>query len=780
MHKMLFVQILLLIGVSAFTQDYPPSCAVTMPHSNAYFKEGTDVVIKVFASDIGKSTNNGTVTSVEFFVDGEKIGEETNHDNFTYTIVWGCVTPGEYRITAKATNDKGVSFTSTGVFITVGTKDVTPHGMSAGKGKYLANIIPGSAGPKYNELWNGVTAENSCKWEAVERTRGSFSWGGADVTYNHAKNNNMIFRYHAAVWASQYPGWLTSLSTADAKAETIEYMEAIAKKYPYADQIDVLNEQLGNHQADNQKFRELYGGPGTGQNDFDWQIWLFTEARRIFPNTKLILNDYGLVNDRNAINQQLALLKVLRDRGIVDGFGTQSHCFNVDGISGSFLKESLDLMSEAGLPIYVTELDLNGGTANDNNESQQLQSYKDHFPVYWEHPSVAGITIWGYINGQTWRGGTGIMSSSGTPKQALTWLQDYVGGQEDVDYPFGQTDGCTSNNSPRVSIITPTSGTVLAVGDEVTIETKVEDTDDNVTLVEFFVDDEKIGEDDTSPYTATWTAENGGKFVISAKATDAEDNTGKGSASIEVKAPQGPYGGVAHAIPGKIEFEEFDTGGQDSAYYDEDPGTRVSPAPDFRSDEDVDIEICSDTGGGYNLGWTAAGEWLEYTVDVDKSGTYDIDIRVACEGTDRTIMLESNGKTLAEDIKIPNTGDWQKWETITVKKVKLSAGKQIIRLTIGDTDFVNLNYMEFIVDSLDPDPDENLKLTAGWNIIACVTEGTTKIETALSSIWDNVVTVKDMDVFYTKGNPEFVNLLKSLEWGKGYMIYVDSDCELTW
>lgn len=436
--------------LGAQTVTYPPSCAITMPHSNAYFKAGTDIEIQVYATDIGKSTNNGTVSKVEFYNGTTLLGQATTHTNNKYTFKWACVAAGTYTIKAKATNDKSVAFTSTGVIITVGTANVTPRGMSACKGKYLANIIPGAAQINYNTLWNGVTAENNCKWGPVESTRDQFNWNGADVTYNHAKNNNMMFRYHAGVWASQYPSWLTTLSTVDAKAEVVEYLTAIAARFPLADQIDVLNEQLGNHQADNQKFRDLFGGAAnTSATDFAWQIWLFTQARALFPNTKLVLNDYGLENNQNAINMQLNLLKALRDRGLVDGFGTQAHCFNIDGLSANALKLSLDLMTKAGIPIYVTELDLNGGQENDNNAAAQLTSYQTHFPVFWEHSAVAGVTIWGYITGATWKTGTGLMSNTGTEKSALTWLKGYVSGKTSVGYPSCATGACiaTGNDS---------------------------------------------------------------------------------------------------------------------------------------------------------------------------------------------------------------------------------------------------------------------------------------------------------------------------------------------
>jgi GH35 family endo-1,4-beta-xylanase len=478
MKKKLLSFVVLLVGVLGVSsaQTYPPSCVVTAPYSNAYFKSGTDVEIHVYATDIGKTTNNGTVTKVEFYNGTTLLGQATTHTNYTYKFKWSCVQAGTYTIKAKATNDKGVSFTSVGNIITVGTNNVTQRGLSACKGKYLANIIAGSPNVNYNTYWNGVTAENSCKWGSVEGTRNSFNWGGADVCYNHAKNNNLVFRYHAAVWAAQYPGWLftNNLTMAQARAEIVQYMEAIAARYPLMDQIDVLNEQLDNHQADNQKLRNLLGGgTNVSPTDFGWQIWLFTEARRIFPNTKLILNDYGLENDQSAINKQLNLLKVLRDRGIVDGFGSQAHCFNIDGMTAASLKSALDLMDNSGLPTYITELDLNGRSEdNANNGAVQSTSYQTHFPVYWDHPSVAGITLWGYVTNATWIGGTGLMSSTGVFKPAMTWLKDYVTGKPSVGYPICATGACIPTAIENVAETSETSAYPNPFTSEVTVSVK--------------------------------------------------------------------------------------------------------------------------------------------------------------------------------------------------------------------------------------------------------------------------------------------------------------------
>ena len=211
-------------------QNSPPSCVITMPHSNAYFKQGTDVNIRVYATDLGGTQTGGSVTKVEFFYDDIKLGETSTATSNTYSFLWAEAPAGTYRITAKATDNSGTVSTSAGVLVTVGPNNVKPSGLSAGKGKYLANIIPNNVRIDFNTYWNGVTAENSCKWGTVESTRDMMNWTIADRAYNHAKNNYFVFRYHALAWGSQYPKWIETLSPSDFQEEMEEYMAAIAAR----------------------------------------------------------------------------------------------------------------------------------------------------------------------------------------------------------------------------------------------------------------------------------------------------------------------------------------------------------------------------------------------------------------------------------------------------------------------------------------------------------------------------------------------------------------------
>ena len=757
MHIATIIAGAVLMTANAQAQTYPPSCVVTLPHSNAYFKAGTDVVIKVYSTDIGKSQKNGTVTKVEFFNGTTLLGEATSSANNTYTYTWGCVPAGNYTIKAKATNSSGVTFTSVGVVITVGTKDVTSYGMSACKGKYLANIIPNSAQLNYNTLWNGVTAENACKWGPVESSRDNFSWGGADACYNHAKTNNMMFRYHAGVWASQYPSWITGLSTADARAEVVEYLTAVATRFPLADQIDVLNEQLRTHQDDNQKFRELLGGAGTTATNFAWQIWLFEQARVLFPNTKLILNDYGLENDQSAINEQLNLIKALRDRGLIDGFGSQAHCFNIDGLTGSALKSSLDLMATGGVPIYITELDLNGGVSNDNNEAAQLTSFQTHFPVYWEHPAVAGVSIWGYINGSTWMGGTGIMSSSGTEKSALKWLKTYMAGRKDVGYPFCQTTGCTNNTTnPTIKIDAPLNGAAFDQSSDIEITTTTSDPDGTVAKVEFYNGTTKIGQSTAAPFSFTWSSVAAGTYSLTAVVTDNDGNTTtSGQVTVTVKAP---------ALQGTI----------------------VVRALGIVGDEIINLEVDG----------VVIKEWTLTTANADYSTTANVN------GVIRVNYTNDDGDK--RDVTL---------DKITVAGVVYEAEDQLINTGYyangscgggSNSELMHCSgYVEFDTDPVvgtDLCPNDPLKtepglcgcgvaegtcsdivtLRAGWNLVGCPIDGSTDVSLALFSIWANVQQVKDYNGFYDKTGTPTLNSLSKLDFGRGYMVKVSGPCTLTW
>ncbi|WP_157856315.1 discoidin domain-containing protein [Actinacidiphila yeochonensis] len=156
-------------------------------------------------------------------------------------------------------------------------------------------------------------------------------------------------------------------------------------------------------------------------------------------------------------------------------------------------------------------------------------------------------------------------------------------------------------------------------------------------------------------------------------------------------APEGPYGGTAAAVPGTVQAENYDTGGQGVAY----SVTSVNgQANGYRADG-VDLETTSDSGGGYDLGWTGGGQWFRYTVNVATAGTYTVGLRVAAPSavTDALHLSNAAGTSLTGAVDLPATGDWQSWGTATAR-VTLPAGRQVITLN-EDNGGWNANSLTF-------------------------------------------------------------------------------------
>jgi endonuclease/exonuclease/phosphatase family metal-dependent hydrolase len=147
-----------------------------------------------------------------------------------------------------------------------------------------------------------------------------------------------------------------------------------------------------------------------------------------------------------------------------------------------------------------------------------------------------------------------------------------------------------------------------------------------------------------------------------------------------------PYQGTPAAIPGRINAENFDSGGEGVAYHDTTSG---NSGGQYRSTA-VDIEASSE--GAYDVGWTAPGEWLNYTVNVAAAGSYVVQLRVASPGGAAMHVGFNTASSVWKTVSIPATGGWQNWTTVTLTAT-LGAGAQQMTL-LFDTGGMNLQYVD--------------------------------------------------------------------------------------
>jgi len=130
---------------------------------------------------------------------------------------------------------------------------------------------------------------------------------------------------------------------------------------------------------------------------------------------------------------------------------------------------------------------------------------------------------------------------------------------------------------------------------------------------------------------------------------------------------------VVHQIPGRMEAEDFF----------------------FQSG--IQLETTTDIGGGQNIGYLDAGDYLDYYVEVPTSGTYNITYRTAAESESGAVQLEiieANGiNSIVNTINFPATGGWQNW-TNTNSTAFIKAGTHQLRVVITAPLF-NINWLEF-------------------------------------------------------------------------------------
>ncbi len=281
--------------------------------------------------------------------------------------------------------------------------------------KFVGNIIGGSVPRDFATYWDQVTPENAGKWGnvATSQDTNSWNWGPLDKAYDYAISRGFPFKFHNLVWGNQQPGWISNFDSAG-QAQMVEaWIRLAGKRYPKTSLIDVVNEPL--HAVPD--YKNALGGDGS--TGWDWVIWAFKAARKYFPNTKLLLNDYNILSSTSETKKYLQIINLLKSRGLIDGIGCQAHF--LENTAASTIQANLNLLAQTGLPIYISEYDVDL-----SDDSAQLAVYKKQFPVFWNDSTVKGITLWGYRQGAMWRRNAYLVRSDGSKRPAFTWLEQYL------------------------------------------------------------------------------------------------------------------------------------------------------------------------------------------------------------------------------------------------------------------------------------------------------------------------------------------------------------------
>ncbi len=250
------------------------------------------------------------------------------------------------------------------------------------------------------------------------------------------------------------------------------------------------------------------------------------------------------------------------------------------------------------------------------------------------------------------------------------------------------------DKSMTVTIASMTPSTI-EIGDKTTIEVTAKSNTSTIDHVKVYANNLLIGTMTEAPYKLEFEPKEKGSFTLSAVATDAEGKEKESvKRTLKVNGKRVAYKGTVN-IPGTFEAENFDKGGEGMTFHDSD--SEDEGKANYRTDnEGVDIVKGN---GGYVIGYTAANEWLEYSVNVTEGGKYAYAATVSSGSTNSgfSLGLVKNGKvTSLAKVSVPQTGN-NSWDTYKAVEgnlsTRLEAGEQILRITI-DGAYCNIDKIE--------------------------------------------------------------------------------------
>ncbi|GAQ84800.1 glycosyl hydrolase [Klebsormidium nitens] len=270
------------------------------------------------------------------------------------------------------------------------------------------------SGPRnvQNKVWeayflktfNWTVFENEMKWYHTEGQRGQLNYRDADALMAWADKHALKVRGHCIFWEVEkggIPGWLCHVPPAEIAPLVEKRLEIVERYKGRLAHWDVNNEMLHGD-----FFRSRCGE----------QIipHMFHRAHQVDPGCKLFVNDFNVLcgGDTNSGPYRLrAQVQKLLSQGVpVHGIGCQAH---VDRPTPVGVRQRLDVLATTGLPIWLTELDVNQKDENERAERLEV-ILRESFG----HPAVEGIVLWGFMEGFMWTKGGILVRSDGTPNAA--------------------------------------------------------------------------------------------------------------------------------------------------------------------------------------------------------------------------------------------------------------------------------------------------------------------------------------------------------------------------
>jgi endo-1,4-beta-xylanase len=319
--------------------------------------------------------------------------------------------------------------------------------------------------------FDAVTPGNEMKWGTVEPTQGQFNWTGADTIVSFAQAHNQVVRGHNLVWHSQLPSWVNSTNF-PTPTSVINVMEQhiTTEVTRFAGKViswDVVNEPFNE---DGTLRSDIFENATNGSG---YIADALRTAHAADPNAKLYLNDFNIETVNAKSTAMLNLITSLKAQGVpIDAIGFESHFIEGQAPSAAALEQNMQRFINAGVSVWVTELDdriqLSNGSASAAQLAQQATDYANTVTACLaERPGCVGITVWGFTDLDSWipgafpgQGAADIYDNNIQPKPSFNSTLNALGGAQSTPTPTMSPTITTTPTPPPTP--TPTGGSLTA------------------------------------------------------------------------------------------------------------------------------------------------------------------------------------------------------------------------------------------------------------------------------------------------------------------------------
>jgi len=263
------------------------------------------------------------------------------------------------------------------------------------------------------ENFNCAVHENALKWYDCEKQDGVVDYSVADRIWELCQELNIPMRGHCIFWEKDkyVMPWLRQLDN-DRLRLAIK-RRAIGVTEHFKGRIREFD--LNNEMINGEFFRRRLGYGIV--NEMAWM------AKTGNPDIILCVNDYGILTDGgfNA-DSYIDQIQNLLDSGVpIGGIGCQGHSSVPMNMSAEHVQSTLDTLSEFHLPIKITECLFDVG-----DERTQAEEMRKIFPVYFAHPAIEAIVMWGFWAGSHWRPWSALWRTDWTPTPQGLAYRDLV------------------------------------------------------------------------------------------------------------------------------------------------------------------------------------------------------------------------------------------------------------------------------------------------------------------------------------------------------------------